>query len=177
MSPRVVLVGPPGAGKSTVGRAVARRLGLTFRDTDADIEASAGKPISDIFVEDGEAAFRALERAAVVRALDEHDGVLALGGGAVEDPATQQSLRAHTVVFLDVGLGAAARRVGFNRDRPLLLGNPRKTLMTLMAARRPAYLAVATTTVSADANAAAVATAVVAAIAAPQHSTAEAAHE
>ncbi|MGQ0630583.1 MAG: shikimate kinase [Sporichthyaceae bacterium] len=171
MSPRVVLVGPPGAGKSTVGRAVARRLGLTFRDTDADVEAGAGKPISDIFVDSGEPAFRTLERAAVAAALAEHDGVLALGGGAVEDPATQHALREHTVIFLDVGLGAASRRVGFNRDRPLLLGNPRKALMALMEARRPAYTAVATATISADASASAVADAVIAAITLAQGST------
>ena len=83
MSPRAVLVGPPGAGKTTVGQLLAEALGVPFRDTDADIEATAGKPISDIFVDDGEDHFRALERAAVAAALESFDGVLALGGGAV----------------------------------------------------------------------------------------------
>lgn len=160
----MVLVGPPGAGKSTVGRLVARRLETTLRDTDADIEAASGKPIGEIFIDDGEAAFRALERDAVAEALRTHDGVLALGGGAVVAPETRALLTGHQVVFLDVGLAAASRRVGFNRDRPLLLGNPRATLMKLMEARRAAYLEVATAVVPADGSAASVADAVVAAV-------------
>lgn len=146
-SPRVVLVGPPGAGKSTIGSALARRLGVDFRDTDADVEATLGKPISDVFVDDGEAVFRAAERSAVAAALDEHDGVLALGGGAVVDPATRARLRGHQVVFLDVSLASAVSRVGLARDRPLLLGSPRSQLKTLMDARRPWYAEVATVTV------------------------------
>jgi shikimate kinase len=104
--PVLVLVGPPGAGKSTVGAAVAGRLGVAFRDTDADVEAAAGKAVSDVFVDDGEAAFRALERAAVARALQEHDGVLSLGGGAVLDAGTRELLDGHLVVLLDVDLRA-----------------------------------------------------------------------
>src|SRR5690349_16054991 len=116
MSPLVVLVGPPGAGKSTVGQLLAERRGVEFRDTDCDVEAAAGVSISDIFIEQGEAAFRALERDAVRRALDEHDGVVALGGGAVTDAATRASLAGHRVVFLDVGLASASGRIGLNRD-------------------------------------------------------------
>ena len=145
--PRVVLVGPPGAGKSTIGQALARRLGVPFRDTDADVEASLGKPISDIFVDDGEPVFRAAEQSAVATALHEHDGVLALGGGAVADPATRQFLRGHRVVFLDVSLAAAVSRVGLARDRPLLLGSPRAQLKALMDARHPWYTEVAMLTV------------------------------
>lgn len=166
MKPRVVLIGPPGAGKSTIGRLVARRLGVKLRDTDLDIEGVAGKPISEIFVDDGEAAFRLLERTAVAEALATHEGVLALGGGAVVAPDTRALLAGHTVVFLDVGLAQASRRVGFNRDRPLLLGSPRAALMKLMDERRPAYLEVATAVVSADGPTGAVADAVVAAISA-----------
>lgn len=141
--PRLVLVGPPGAGKTTVGRLVAKQLGVGFRDTDADVERVAGKPISEIFVDDGEPAFRALERAAVATALAEHDGVLALGGGAVVDAATRALLRGHQVVFLDVGLADAVARVGLNRDRPLLLDSPRAQLKRLLDERRPHYLEVA----------------------------------
>ncbi|MGH3341309.1 MAG: shikimate kinase [Carbonactinosporaceae bacterium] len=148
MSPSVVLVGPPGAGKSTVGRIVAERRGEAFRDTDADVETTAGSTVSDIFVERGETQFRALERAAVRLALAEHEGVLALGGGAVLDPGTRVLLRGRPVVFLDVDLPAAAARVGLNRDRPLLIGNPRARLRTLMAERRPLYAEVATATVA-----------------------------
>ena len=149
-SPVAVLVGPPGSGKSTVGELLADRLGATFRDTDADITARAGRSIAEIFIEDGEPAFRALERAAVRQALAEHDGVLALGGGAVADAGTRTVLAGHRVVFLDVGLSEAAARVGLNRDRPLLLGNVRSRLRTLMDERRPYYLEVATATVATD---------------------------
>lgn len=147
MSPQLVIVGPPGAGKTTVGELVAGKLGTELRDTDADIEQVAGKPISDIFIEDGEAAFRALERTAVAQALDEHAGVVALGGGAIADPGTRERLRDHNVVFLDVGLADAAARVGLNRDRPLLIGNPRAQLKRLLDERRALYVEVATVTV------------------------------
>ncbi|MGW6130583.1 shikimate kinase [Cellulomonas sp. NPDC055163] len=153
--PRVVLVGPPGAGKSTVGAALAARLDVAVRDTDTDVVRTAGKPISDIFVEDGEPAFRALERSAVSVALAEHDGVLALGGGAVLDAQTRDELEQYrrsggTVVFLDVTLAHAAPRVGLNQSRPLLLGNPRAQWLALMEVRRPVYEAVASVRVSTD---------------------------
>ncbi|HET7477015.1 MAG TPA: shikimate kinase [Dermatophilaceae bacterium] len=142
--PRVVLIGPPGAGKTTVGALLAQRLGVAWRDTDPAIEAATGRRIADIFIEDGEPAFRALEREEVARSLAGHDGVLALGGGAVLDPQTQALMAGHMVVFLDVGVADAAKRVGFDRSRPLLLVNPRAQLVKLMAARRPLYHALAT---------------------------------
>lgn len=113
-APVVVLVGPPGAGKTTVGRAVADLLGVTYRDTDEDIVRTAGKPISEIFIDDGEPHFRDLERAAVAAALDGHDGVLSLGGGAVMDAGTRARLAGLPVVFLDVSLHDAVRRVGLD---------------------------------------------------------------
>lgn len=144
MAPRVVLIGPPGAGKSSVARALAYRLGVTARDTDADVEVAEGCSVSDIFVTDGEPRFRELERIAVRDALAEHDGVLALGGGAVLDPTTERALLEYRaggghVVFLDVSLTAAARRVGLNTARPLLVGNPRAQWRELMEVRRPVY--------------------------------------
>ncbi len=142
--PRVVLVGPPGSGKSTVGAALAELLGLPLHDTDAAIEATAGRTISDIFVEDGEPAFRTLERAEVARALADDAGVLALGGGAPVDPLTEQLLVGQTVVFLDVGIADASKRVGFDQSRPLLAVNPRASWVRLMNERRPVYERVAT---------------------------------
>lgn len=150
MAPVVVLVGPPGAGKTATARALAERLGTTSRDTDADVEASTGSSIGDLFVEHGEARFRELERSAVAAALREHEGVLAVGGGAVLDPGTRTALEGCTVVFLDVGIKDAASRIGLNRDRPLLLGNPRAQWIRLMEARRPVYEQLATVTVVTD---------------------------
>jgi len=150
MTPVLVLVGPPGAGKSTVGAAVAGQLGVPFRDTDQDIEATAGKPISDIFVDDGEPHFRGLERRAVARALREHVGVLSLGGGAVLDGDTRELLSGRLVVYLSVGLADAAKRVGLARNRPVLALNPRAQLHELLEIRRPVYESVATVTVTTD---------------------------
>jgi shikimate kinase len=139
VKPTVVVIGPPGSGKSTVGRLVAERLGVAFRDTDHDVEEAAGKPIGDIFVDDGEERFRELERAAVRDALAEHDGVLALGGGAVLDAATQADLAGLRVVYLEVGLSDAVKRVGLASARPLLVLNPRSQFRKLMEERRPIY--------------------------------------
>ncbi|MBA2416005.1 MAG: shikimate kinase [Geodermatophilaceae bacterium] len=148
--PVLVLVGAPGAGKTTVGAAVAARLGFPFRDTDRDIEEAAGRSISDIFLDDGEPYFRELERRAVATALRDHDGVLSVGGGAVLDEATRALLADHRVVYLSVGLADAARRVGLARDRPVLALNPRAQLHQLLEARRPLYESVAAITVATE---------------------------
>lgn len=148
--PVCVLVGAPGSGKSTVGHMVARALGVRFRDTDADIEAAAGRSIPDIFIDDGEAAFRAMERLAVAEALADFDGVLALGGGAILADETRKRLHGHTVVYLSVELPDAIKRVGLGSGRPLLAVNPRATLKYLLDQRRPLYEEVATFTVVTD---------------------------
>ena len=150
VGPRVVLVGPMGAGKTTVAGLLGEQWGLPVRDTDAYVEAQAGKSVSDIFVEDGEETFRRLEADAVARALAEHTGVLALGGGAVLDPATRERLAGHRVVFLQVGLSEAVKRVGLGIGRPLLLGNIRARIKALLDERAPIYAEVATETVDTD---------------------------
>jgi shikimate kinase len=150
VSPLVVLVGPPGSGKTTVGSLLAQRLEVAFRDTDCDIEGRVGKSISEIFVDDGEERFRKLEGDAVVAALHEHDGVLAVGGGAVLSEETRRLLAAEQVVFLDVGLAQASSRVGLNTSRPLLLGNVRAQLKRLLDQRRPLYQEVADSLVETD---------------------------
>jgi shikimate kinase len=148
--PIVILIGPPGAGKSTVGGLLASRLGVSFTDTDAEVEAVAGKPVSDIFVEDGETAFRELERAAVERVLASSEGVVAVGGGAVLDQRTQADLTGQPVVYLETGFAAAAKRVGLGQARPLLIGNPRATLKALLDQRLPIYQRLAWMTVGTD---------------------------
>jgi shikimate kinase len=148
--PHVVLVGPMGAGKSTVGRLLAERWQMAFRDTDDDVERADGRPISEIFVDDGEEHFRALERAAVARAVAEHAGVLAVGGGAVMAEETRAVLDGQRVVFLRVGLSDAAARVGLGASRPLLLGNVRGTMKALLDERTPVYESVAVVVVDTD---------------------------
>lgn len=148
--PLVVLVGPPGSGKTTVGQALAAQLEVGFRDTDHDIEQVAGKSISEIFFDEGEPHFRALETDAVATALAEHDGVLALGGGAVLAAGTRALLADQRVAFLSVGVAAAAKRVGLSRERPVLAINPRAQLHRLLDERRPLYDEVATWTVETD---------------------------
>jgi shikimate kinase len=148
--PFVILIGPPGAGKTTVGTQLAARLGVPFTDTDAAIEAAAGKPVSDIFIEDGEAAFRELERVAVAAAVEMRDGVVGLGGGAVMDAGTQDRLEGQPVVYLQTSFPELAKRVGMGRPRPLLLGNPRAQLKALLDQRLPVYDRLAWMTVDTD---------------------------
>jgi shikimate kinase len=156
--PAAILIGPPGAGKSTVGPLLAARLGVGFLDTDDRVEVVAGKPVSEIFIDDGEQAFRALERAAVAWAVSGADGelgggVVGLGGGAVLDPGTQRLLAGQPVVYLATGFAAAAKRVGMDRPRPLLAGNPRAMLKALLEQRLPVYEKLAWITVSTDGRA------------------------
>ncbi|MEQ6901234.1 shikimate kinase [Nocardioides sp. YIM 152588] len=144
-----------GAGKSTVGAALAARSGVAARDTDTDVEEATGRTVADIFVTDGETSFRALEREAVAAALSGHDGVLSLGGGAVLDPDSRAGLAEYVasggdVVFLRVGLADAVKRVGLGSTRPMLLGNVRGRIKTLLDERAPVYESVATHTVDTD---------------------------
>lgn len=148
--PLVVLVGPMGSGKSTVGELIARWLGVSYRDTDADIVAAQGREISDIFVDEGEPYFRELEREAVAAAVAGHDGVLALGGGAVLDEKTRELLTALPVAYLSMDVEEAVRRVGLGAARPLLAVNPRRQWRELMEARRPLYTEVARVVVATD---------------------------
>ncbi len=147
MAPRVILIGPMGSGKTTIGQLLAQKLEISFRDTDQVIEAETGRSISDIFLEDGEEKFRLLEKAALRSELLTDGTVLALGGGAPISMDAQSALRAiaSPVIYLDISLAAVAPRIGFNRDRPLLLHNPRGQWQTLMEARRPIYESIADT--------------------------------
>jgi shikimate kinase len=146
---QIVLVGAPGAGKSTVGAVLAQRLGWDFRDIDALIAERAGKPVAEIFADDGEPVFRAYEEATTAELLVE-PGVLALGGGAVLSAKTRAALQGRRVIWLRVGLPAAVKRVGLDTARPLLLGNVRGRLLALLNERAPLYAEVATETVDTD---------------------------
>lgn len=148
--PAIVLVGPMGVGKSTVGQLLAERLGVGYRDTDDDIVAAEGRTIAEIFVDEGEPVFRGIEKRAVRRALAEHDGVLALGGGAILDPDTRDLLSGHRVVYLSMDVEEAVKRTGLNTARPLLAINPRKQWRELMEARRHLYAEVAAAVVATD---------------------------
>ncbi|MFF4589621.1 shikimate kinase [Streptomyces sp. NPDC001388] len=148
--PLVVLVGPMGVGKSTVGQLLAGRLGVGYRDTDDDIVAEQGRSIAEIFVDEGEETFRAIEKRAVRRALAEHEGVLALGGGSILDADSRALLADQRVVYLSMDVDEAVKRTGLNAARPLLAVNPRKQWRELMEARRSLYEAVATAVVTTD---------------------------
>ena len=139
----IVLVGVPGAGKTTVGRLLAKELGLEFFDSDQVIEARAGKSVADIFTQDGEPAFRQIEHDVVIELLDSPNAVVALGGGSLGSDETRAKVKSSNAVWLIAGLAQAVDRVGMNRNRPLLLGNVRGQLADLMAAREPFYKEVA----------------------------------
>lgn len=147
MAPRVILIGPMGSGKTTIGQLLAAEWNIPFRDTDHVIEELSGKTVSDIFLEDGEDEFRILEKKVLRQELLSDETVLALGGGAPISVDAQSALRAiaSPVIYLDISLATVAPRIGFNRDRPLLLHNPRGQWQTLMEARRPIYEAIADT--------------------------------
>ena len=150
MNPLVVLVGPMGVGKSTVGQLLAEHLGVGYRDTDDDIVAAQGRSIAEIFVDEGESAFRAIEKAAVREALAGHEGVLALGGGSILDADTRALLAGQRVVYLSMDVEEAVQRTGLNAARPLLAVNPRKQWRELMEARRHLYESIATAVVATD---------------------------
>ena len=152
MIKKVVLIGPPGAGKSTIGKALAKEIATEFIDSDSEIERITGKKISDIFVEEGEAVFRKTEVEIVTALLDGFEGVIALGGGAPINTQIQEALTGveYPVIFIDVSISQAANRIGFNKDRPLLLINPRQQWMNLMSERRPIYEKLASQTVNSD---------------------------
>jgi shikimate kinase len=152
MAPKVILIGPMGSGKTTIGSLLAEKLGLNFRDTDHLIEEQEEKTVSQIFLDQGEDAFRAIEKRVLREELLTDGTVLSLGGGAPISIDAQSALRAISshIIFLDISLSTVAPRIGFNRDRPLLLNNPRGQWQTLMEARRPIYEAIADATINVD---------------------------
>jgi shikimate kinase len=148
--PVAIIIGPPGAGKSTVGALLAAKLGVPFTDADNVIEETVGKPVSDIFVQDGEAAFRALERATAAQLIGGQPGVLALGGGAVLDPATQKLLDGQRVIYLETGFRTVVHRSGMDGPHPPIPGNPRGRLKQMLDVRHPVYAGLAWRTVATD---------------------------
>ena len=152
MAPRIILIGPMGSGKTTIGALLAEKMGATFRDTDQLIELDAGKSVSQIFLDEGEEAFRTVEKRVLRQELLSDGTVLALGGGAPISIDAQSALRAISsyIIFLDISLSTVAPRIGFNRDRPLLLDNPRGQWQKLMESRRPIYELLADLTVNVD---------------------------
>jgi len=150
--PTAILIGPPGCGKSTIAKALSRELACEYVDTDALVENRAGKKISEIFIDDGEPAFREIESEVVLETISSFDGIVALGGGSVMDPRVQSALKSgkSPVIYLEVSIAQAAPRVGFNKDRPLLLVNPRQQWLSLMQVREPIYKGLATVTISTD---------------------------
>lgn len=145
MAPKAVLVGLPGSGKSTIGRRLAKALGVGLLDTDVAIEQRTGRSIADIFATDGEQEFRRIEEDVVRAALADHDGVLSLGGGAVTSPGVRAALAGHTVVYLEISAAEGVRRTGGNTVRPLLACPDRaEKYRALMAKRAPLYRRVAT---------------------------------
>ncbi|QBJ98341.1 shikimate kinase [Rhodococcus sp. ABRD24] len=153
MTPRAVLVGPPGAGKSTIGRRLAQALELDLLDTDAEIERETGRTIPDIFATDGESYFREIEERVVGEALESHDGILSLGGGAILSERTRSRLAGHTVVYLEISVAEGLKRTGASSGRPLLAGaDPKAKYHALMRRRRPLYRQVATIRVRTDAR-------------------------
>lgn len=152
MFQKIVLIGPPGAGKSSVGRSLAKELSWDFKDSDIEVEKKTGKRISEIFVDEGEAVFRGLEEEITLFLLSDFQGVIALGGGAPMNERIKAVLQKadYPIVFIDVSISQAAIRIGFNKERPLLLINPRQQWMNLMSIRRPVYELLSTQKVSSD---------------------------
>lgn len=151
MRPRAVLIGPPGAGKSTIGRRLAQAFELPLLDTDAEIERTTGRTIPEIFAEDGEPAFREIEERVVADALEQQEGIVSLGGGAILSERTRSRLAGHTVIYLEISIAEGLRRTGTGTGRPLLAGDdPAGKYRELMRRRRPLYRQAATIRVRTD---------------------------